>query len=93
MRVCVLAGFLRFLQLLARHPWGSRPLVVDPERVLTPTQRSELQRRFDERRAAGAGPAGGEPLPAMYICTPRDPASSHWCVRCARVWGCACGLV
>eukprot|EP00798_Chlamydomonas_sp_ICE-L_P031575 gene31575-6769_t len=66
-----IAGFLRFLQLLATHPWAHRPLVVDPEKQLTQAVRRQLQRRFDERRSTGHGPA-------LYVCTPKDLESSHW---------------
>jgi len=60
-----------------------RPLVVDPAGELGEEALRRLQRAFDERRAAGHAPA-------LFIATPRDPDSSHWCVR-ARARACACG--
>ncbi len=74
-------GFLRFLQLVARWPWRLKPLVVDPAAELKEADRRALRSRFDARRAAGAGAAGGgDTGPALYLCTPRDRESQHWWV-------------
>lgn len=78
------AGLLRFLDLVARHPWHRRPLVVDPDRQLSEDDHRAICRRFEERRAAGTAGAAGAlpgavaPAPALYICTPRDRESSNW---------------
>ncbi|KAL6748586.1 Nrap protein-domain-containing protein [Haematococcus lacustris] len=69
-----LAGFLRFLHLLAHHPWSTSPLVIDPDRQLGVEEVREVQRRADARRAA----AGGVGTPALAIATPRDLDGRHW---------------
>ena len=71
------AGLLRFLQLLATFPWAVRPLVVDPEGVVTGYQRRSAQDRFDERRRAAAG-GGRSPGPRLCLCTPKDLAGMQW---------------
>lgn len=67
------AGFLRALRLLARHPWGAAPLVVDPERTLTPAQHAQLVAGFEARGRGGR--------PAMFLATPWDLESSQWWVE------------
>jgi hypothetical protein len=37
------AGMLRFLQLLASHPWAAAPLLVDPAGDVGPAARRALQ--------------------------------------------------
>ncbi len=73
--MCVCAGLLRFLQLLQRHPWAARPLVVDPDQQLTAAQHRAAQEAFNASRAAG----GAASMPALFIVTPRDLRSTHWC--------------
>lgn len=65
------SGLLRTLQLLAGHPWGRAPLLVDPLREVGEAGRRALTRDFEARRAAGAAPA-------MFIATPRDTTASRW---------------
>lgn len=74
MRRCFCAGFVRFLDLLARWVWSAQPLVVDPARELSEAQRRTIRDRHAQRRAAG------QRVPAMYIVTPRDWDSSNWWV-------------
>ena len=66
-----LVGLLRFLQLLAAHPWARAPLLVDPLREVGEGARRALLAEYDARRAAGA-------VPAMFIATPRDLHCSRW---------------
>ena len=67
-----LSGLLRFLQLLAEHPWRVQPLVVDPNGELAPAQRDTIARRHAAARAQGALPA------ALCLATPRDQAGGAW---------------
>ncbi|KAI8473415.1 MAG: Nrap protein [Monoraphidium minutum] len=66
-----IAGLLRFLSLLATHPWGRAPLLVDPLREVGPDARRALVREYEARRAAGGAPA-------MFIASPRDMHTSRW---------------
>ena len=66
------AGLLRFLALLAGHPWGRAPLLVDPLGEVGPAGRRALLREYEARRAAGAAPP-------MALATPRDLHASRWC--------------
>ncbi len=77
------AGLLRFLSLLAAHPWGRAPLLVDPLGEVGPAARRGLLAEYEARRGAGAAPA-------MFIATPRDLHASRWC---ARARACVCVLL
>lgn len=66
-----LSGLLRFLQLLAEHPWKVQPLIVDPNSELSATQRDAIVRQHAAQRAAGTAPA-------LCIATPRDPTGGAW---------------
>ncbi|GAB5361505.1 hypothetical protein AAMO2058_000718800 [Amorphochlora amoebiformis] len=69
-----LSGFLRFLQLLASHPWAEEPLFADLNDQMPASARSRALSRFMERR----GTAGGGGGPPMYLITPEDPESEVW---------------
>jgi U3 small nucleolar RNA-associated protein 22 len=66
-----LSGLLRFLQLLAEHPWRVQPLIVDPNSELSAAQRDAIVRQHSAAREAGAAPS-------LCIATPRDPSGSAW---------------
>lgn len=51
-----LAGFLRFLLLLAGHDWEAAPLVVDPQGELTATDREAAGEAFTRSRDRGKYP-------------------------------------
>lgn len=72
-----MTGFLRFLHLLARHPWASAPLVVDPLGALNEAARRGITQRFEARVAAAAAPAGPK-MPALFVVTSRDTESAQW---------------
>eukprot|EP00775_Hariotina_reticulata_P010181 gene10181-10341_t len=65
------SGFLRFLHLVASHPWQAAPLMVDPAGEVKPAARRALLARFEGLRAAGA-------CPGMFLATPFDLQSSTW---------------
>ncbi|KAL4426966.1 hypothetical protein ABPG77_009527 [Micractinium sp. CCAP 211/92] len=67
-----LSGLLRFLQLLAEHPWRVQPLVVDPDGELSAAQRDAIVRQHGAARAAGGAPA------ALCLPTPRDHSGAAW---------------
>ncbi len=67
-----LSGLLRFLQLLAEHPWRVQPLVVDPDGELSAAQRDAIVRQHGVARAAGGAPA------ALCLPTPRDHSGAAW---------------
>lgn len=48
-----LAGFLRFLLLLAGHDWATAPLVVDPQGELSATDRAAAGEAFSRSRDRG----------------------------------------
>ncbi|WIA14624.1 hypothetical protein OEZ85_003130 [Tetradesmus obliquus] len=66
-----ISGLLRFLQLLASHPWAAAPLLIDPAGDVKPDARRALQVEYEARRAAGT-------LPGMFLATPYDLHSSRW---------------
>lgn len=74
-----MTGFLRFLHLLAQHPWATAPLVVDPLGQLSETARRGITQRFEARVAAAAAPAGPK-MPALFVVTSRDTESAQWWV-------------
>ena len=43
-----MAGFMRTLALISRHPWAQRPLVVDPFRELGAASVAAAQCSFDQ---------------------------------------------
>lgn len=49
-----LAGFLRFLLLLAGHDWATAPLLVDPQSELTAADREAAMEAFTLSRDRGA---------------------------------------
>jgi len=59
------AGFLRFLQLLAKHDWMREPLIVDPQAHLSKSDYATISAQFDAVR--GSSYMKG---PAMYIVSP-----------------------
>lgn len=65
------SGLLRFLQLLAEHPWRVQPLIVDPSRHVGDTERQDILRRHAVRRQqSGVAP--------LCLITPRDPSGGAW---------------
>ena len=40
-----MTGFISFLQLLVSHPWGDRPILVDPECSIDANLRRSLQKQ------------------------------------------------
>jgi len=49
------SGLLRFLQLLAEHPWRVQPLIVDPSRQVGDGERQVILRQHAVRRQQGLG--------------------------------------
>lgn len=66
-----LSGLLRFLQLLAEHPWRVQPLIVDPSRQVGDGERQVILRQHAVRRQQGG-------VPPLCIITPRDPGGAAW---------------
>ncbi|CAN0580994.1 unnamed protein product, partial [Ectocarpus sp. 12 AP-2014] len=60
-----MAGFLRFLLLLAGHDWATAPLMVDPQGELSSTDRAAATEAFSRSRERD--PAGGS---VMYVVAP-----------------------
>lgn len=60
-------AFVRFLDLLASHPWGVLPLFVDPDDEVTMESMQELEKKMDLPEAA-----------SMCISTPYDPEGDTW---------------
>lgn len=63
----VMAGFLRFLQLLFAHDWAREPLIVDPQNHISPHDCSLIRTQFDAIRGPGFNKG-----PAMWIVSPAD---------------------
>lgn len=63
------AGFQRVLALVAHHPWLLRPLVVDPDKALSPAQRRTVVQVHDAAVARGLSPA-------IWLSTPYSATSS-----------------
>jgi hypothetical protein len=72
------AGLLRFLDLIASHPWSSKALFVDPEKQTGKEQRAEAQARYDARRKPSSTSSVPLEGPFMCLCTPKDLDSRHW---------------
>jgi U3 small nucleolar RNA-associated protein 22 len=66
----VVAGFLRFLYLLANHDWAREPMLVDPQGILTEEETVLITSQFDKTR--GSTHQQGPP---MYIVSPSDRPS------------------
>ena len=64
------AGFLRFLHLLASHPWSIQALIVDPAGDLTREARQQLLADHEASKQDGSAPA-------LPIYSPAD-ALSLW---------------
>lgn len=60
-------AFLRFLDLLACHPWNVLPLFVDPEEEVTSEIMQTLEKKMDDPHS-----------PAMCIWTPYDGDGDVW---------------
>jgi U3 small nucleolar RNA-associated protein 22 len=63
----VVAGFLRFLYLLANHDWAREPMFVDPQGILSEEETVLITSQFDKTR--GSTHQQGPP---MYIISPSD---------------------
>jgi U3 small nucleolar RNA-associated protein 22 len=63
-------AFVRFLDLLASHPWGVLPLFVDPDDEVTMDGMQELEKKMDDPDA-----------PSMCISTPYDADGDIWTRR------------
>jgi len=63
----VVAGFLKFLQLLSSHDWARKPLIVDPQNHISSQNRGFIHAQFNNLR--GQDLKNG---PAMYIISPAD---------------------
>mmetsp|Transcript_1191 Transcript_1191/g.2196 ORF Transcript_1191/g.2196 Transcript_1191/m.2196 type:complete len:1553 (-) Transcript_1191:57-4715(-) len=63
----VVAGFLKFLQLLSTHDWVREPLIVDPQNHISSHDRGLIHTQFNNLR--GPELRNG---PAMYIISPAD---------------------
>lgn len=59
------AGFMRFLQLFARHDWQREPMIADPSSLLTTRDRLAIREQFERTR--GSSFQNGA---AMYIVSP-----------------------
>jgi len=69
-------GFLRFISLLSKSDWRSTPIIVNFHEKMTPADISAVELDFVKRR---------DQLPAIFICTPEDKASSIWTKNLAPV--------
>ena len=67
----VLAGFLRFLQLLSSHDFGKQPLIVDPQGHLSAEDYESIHKHFEAVR--GDDHRKGPP---MYLISPYDRKDS-----------------
>lgn len=63
----VVAGFLRFLQVLSTHDWANEPLIVDPQSHMTAHDRGLILAQFNSIRGPDRNSG-----PAMYIISPAD---------------------
>jgi U3 small nucleolar RNA-associated protein 22 len=63
-------AFVRFLDLLASHPWNVLPLFLDPDNEVTLEGMQELEKKMDDPDA-----------PAMCIYTPYDSSGAVWTQR------------
>ena len=66
-------GFVSFLQLLVRHPWGEQPVLVDANGSLDASQRRSLQKQHCHQTAS-------KPQ-ALRILTSANTATSPWTER------------
>ena len=70
------AGFLRFLHLLATHDWTSQPVIVDPVGVLEQEDYNAITAQFEQSRQSDSAGTGGPPI---YIVSPNDRLdASDW---------------
>jgi len=77
----VVAGFLRFLELLGTHDWAREPLIVDPNDSLSSDDKKDINEEFELVR--GSNFRNGPP---MYVISPNDakdainskPTSRRW---------------
>mmetsp|Transcript_27593 Transcript_27593/g.44198 ORF Transcript_27593/g.44198 Transcript_27593/m.44198 type:complete len:1100 (-) Transcript_27593:1628-4927(-) len=63
-------AFVRFLDMLATHPWDALPLFVDPDDEVTLDSMQELEKKMDSPDA-----------PSMCISTPYDSDGDTWTRR------------
>ena len=63
-------AFVRFLDLLASHPWNVLPLFFDPDNEITMDGMQELEKKMDD-----------PDTPAMCISTPYDSSGDIWTRR------------
>eukprot|EP00958_Prasinococcus_capsulatus_P010473 scaffold1025_cov381-Prasinococcus_capsulatus_cf.AAC.9 len=66
-----IAGFARFIHLLATHNFDQDPLVVNLNEEMTTSDIKAVRKTFDSRRSSGTAPA-------LFICTPYDVESLSW---------------
>ena len=64
-------AFVRFLDLIASHPWGELPLFIDPEEESTAEIMQALEKKMDSPEA-----------PSMCIWTPYDGDGDAFTQRC-----------
>lgn len=62
-------GFLRFLELLARHDWKHCPIIVNLNDKLSKEEVVAIKKQFSKRR---------ETLPPLFISIPDDQMQSVW---------------
>ncbi|KAF2290735.1 hypothetical protein GH714_015240 [Hevea brasiliensis] len=72
-----IAGFLRFLRLLADYDWTFSPLVVDINNDLTPIDKKEIYDNFTPSRK-GHEENAQNISPSMFLATSYDKASEAW---------------
>lgn len=80
-----MAGFLRFLLLLAGHDWATSPLLVDPQGELSATDRAAATEAFSRSRDRGESAA--QPSCACFLCGGRGGESPGYtffggCLSC-----------
>jgi len=66
-----LVGFLRFIRLLAQHPWAEAPLIIDVTEDLKVDQYNLIMNVFEEGRRS-------KTAPLLYLATFADPGSQQW---------------
>ena len=66
------AGFLRFLSVMAKFDWEREPMIVDPQRQFSEDDISFILKAFE--RARGSDSSSG---PAMYIVSPTSRSNDE----------------
>lgn len=73
-----MAGFLRFLLLLAGHDWATAPLLVDPQGELSSTDRAAATEAFSRSRDRGESATKPCALPCVCFLVRRARSRKPW---------------